>query len=291
MKRWNMDGDQVLEMMKKVIPSPEDGETIKRLIGGSFNTKVEFARLCLADDIPKDLYNKIASFQFALSKIGYIEKKFNLLPEKQTDSYPKEESEVETKLESDEATVTETVEPSTEKQQPLTSEKPFPCKSGTQWKDVKITLTANDKVRIETPQGKGPFTYHKLGMDDGRSGDKPNKLWRLLVIFAKTHGIVSLEDIKDEKDRKGLFSTTKRLNKHLRELFGINESIYQWPYGKYKKYKTKIFFSNQTVVHKEKGQAEDENNVSIFDSEVEKKKAIVNLPESKLYNNGSFQSE
>jgi len=95
MERWNMDGYDVLQVMKKVNHSPEDWESKNPLSDGSFNTKVGFAELLIAKDIPKDLDIKISSFQFALSRIEEIEKKFNFLPEKQTDPYPKEESQAD----------------------------------------------------------------------------------------------------------------------------------------------------------------------------------------------------
>ena len=61
-------------------------------------------------------------------------------------------------------------------------EKPFPCQPGTIWKDIKITLVANDTVRIETPNGTGRYTYNELGMADGRPGDKPKEVWATLAI-------------------------------------------------------------------------------------------------------------
>ncbi len=122
-------------------------------------------------------------------------------------------------------------------------QKVFPCEPGTDWSDVFITLVADDTVRIETPQGEGRFSYHELGMSDKRTGDKPTLLWGLLKLFAQNHGFISREN--PNYDPK-LPSTTKRLNKRLKNLFGIKESIYVGYYKTLKGYKTKIQFHNQT---------------------------------------------
>lgn len=144
-----------------------------------------------------------------------------------------------------------------ENKKPIQRNKVFPCEPGTQWEDIKITLVANDMVRIKTPQGEGRFTYHELGMADKRAGDKPKLVWGLLVVFARRQGVLSPSDSLYSQDRvtgtankyKGtICDATKRLNKHLKEVFGIDESIYKWHYRKYKKYETKIFFSDETQV-------------------------------------------
>ena len=119
----------------------------------------------------------------------------------------------------------------------------FPCTLGTRWGDITITLVANNMVRIKTPQGEGRFTYHQLGMQDERAGDKPTMLWELLKLFAKNSGFISSQN--PNYDPK-LPDTTKRLNKHLKEFFGINETIYTGHYKKEKGYRTKIKFYDYT---------------------------------------------
>jgi len=117
------------------------------------------------------------------------------------------------------------------------------CSPGTQWEKIKIVLVANDTVRVETPERKDRFTYHKLGMADGRSGDSPTMLWELLKLFAKNKGFISSQNT--DYNRK-LPDTAKRLNAHLQKLFGINDSIYMGHYKKERGYRTKIRFSDQT---------------------------------------------
>jgi hypothetical protein len=122
----------------------------------------------------------------------------------------------------------------------------FPCQPGTNWNDVKITLTADDTVRVKTPQSEAVFSYHQLGLADGRSSSgKPKVLWRLLKLFAENNGFISSNT---EGYHPELPDNAKRLNKHLQKLFGIKESIYTAHYKKLKGYETKIFFSDQTKI-------------------------------------------
>lgn len=144
------------------------------------------------------------------------------------------------------------------KNKPKTSGKNgmFLCIEGTTWEDIRITLIDNEMVRVETPSKKGRFTYHQLGMQDKRRGDQPTQLWALLVLFAKNQGVISLQDYELSKDRlykagsnkTVLFDCAKRLNSHLKELFGIEESIYKAHYRKKRRYDTRIVFSDRTQV-------------------------------------------
>jgi len=147
--------------------------------------------------------------------------------------------------------------------------KVFPCPPDTKWEEIKITLIADNKVRIETPHGKGYYFFHELKMGYRGSGDKPINLWNLLKLFAINHGEISFEDIKEDKDRRSLFSSAKRLDKHLRNLFQIDESIYISSYNKEKKYNTKIFFSDQTKVVREAAEGETDDIQSVIESEIE----------------------
>lgn len=68
MKRWNMDGDQVLQYMKK---------RELKISGGTFDDEVTVERLLLPGKAPYDIDDTIASFQFALSEIEAIENEPN----------------------------------------------------------------------------------------------------------------------------------------------------------------------------------------------------------------------
>lgn len=121
---------------------------------------------------------------------------------------------------------------------------PFsPCESGTKWENIKITLIDNDTIRIETPKRNGLFSYHELGMSDKRDGSKPTQIWLLLKLFAKFTGRIDSKTDKYDPKRPDI---AKRLNKHLKDLFGIKESIYMYHYKTHKAYITKLVFSDQT---------------------------------------------
>jgi len=120
----------------------------------------------------------------------------------------------------------------------------FPCSPGTKWEQIKIILLDDDRVRIETPQGEGRYAYPELKLADGRHG-KPTMLWELVKLFAINNGQITSTNLNYDPR---LPDTTKRLNKHFKQLFRIDDSIYQGHYKSLKGYKTKIFFSDQTKV-------------------------------------------
>jgi len=119
----------------------------------------------------------------------------------------------------------------------------LPCPPGTKWEDITITLIANDTVRIKTPWGEERYTFSELGLSDKRKGDGSTMLWELLKVFAKKGGQVGRE--KNDYDPK-LPDTAKRLNYKLKEIFGINDSIYKSHYKLEKAYITKIHFKDRT---------------------------------------------
>ncbi|MGD0827804.1 MAG: hypothetical protein ABSA09_06920 [Desulfobaccales bacterium] len=117
------------------------------------------------------------------------------------------------------------------------------CKPGTRWEDIEITLLSNEMVRIKTPAREERYTYAELGLSDKRKGDAPTLLWGLLKLFAQNNGFISRENPKYDAR---LPNSAKRLNEHLRKLFGIDESLYTAHYKKERGYRTKIIFSNET---------------------------------------------
>jgi hypothetical protein len=180
----------------------------------SFDTRVKVARLYVTGDVSKNYEQLLVSLQFPPSFVEEYEDKYGLgsnrVPSSKT-----------------------------------SDQKPFPCQPGTKWEDVKITLIENEAVRIETPQGKCRSSYHELGMSDKRSGNKPTLLWALFKLFAQNQGYISTTNVKYDSV---LPDTAKRLNKHLQNLFKIPESIFTGHYKVEKGYRTKIFFSDQSLV-------------------------------------------
>jgi hypothetical protein len=113
----------------------------------------------------------------------------------------------------------------------------YQCLPGTEWKDVIITFVENDVVRIETPRGDGRYSYHELGMSDKRGGNKPIKIWHLLQVFARLSGRIGSGTGESVDDLPNL---TKRLNRHFKNLFEIDDSIYLSHYRKSHEYVTKF---------------------------------------------------
>ncbi len=137
----------------------------------------------------------------------------------------------------------------------------FPCDPDTNWEDITITLISYEQVKIKTPQGEGKFNYAQIGMADGRNTDNKKRTWLLLMAFANYQGCITSDIIKNmntifpssgQQDSFKKFMTgTKELNKHLKTLFGIEESIYIGQYRKMykdehslKKYRP-TFFKNE----------------------------------------------
>ncbi len=147
----------------------------------------------------------------------------------------------------------------------------FPCKPGTKWENITITLVANDMVRIKTPQGEGRFTYHELGLSDKRKGDEPKKaLWGLFKLFAEKNNFISRENIEYDPM---LPDTAKRLNAHLKKLFGIQDSIYKGHYKKEGGYRTKIKFSDprqSTIISKSADKDENAQYIKEIFQEADK---------------------
>lgn len=114
------------------------------------------------------------------------------------------------------------------------------------WKDISIFMISDSACRVETPSGKKLYTFAELGMSDKRKGDRPSQLWELMQLFATTGGCITgivMGGYNRQGGRKFDFlSVTKRLNKHLQALFGIEDSIFERTYKQAREYRTKIKF-------------------------------------------------
>jgi len=119
----------------------------------------------------------------------------------------------------------------------------FSLPEGTEWKDIIIALVADNMVRVETPQCKGRFTYHQLGMSDKRTGDKPTVVWEVVKLLCKNRGSIARETPYYDPR---LPDWVKRTDKHLQNIFGIKESIKQGHYKTMRGYKMKIKFHDET---------------------------------------------
>jgi hypothetical protein len=120
---------------------------------------------------------------------------------------------------------------------------PFPCPEAT-WEQVTLVLKSDDLVYVKTPKGNSRVRFDVLGFRDGRKGDKPNKTtWPLFQVLARLGGEITATRenyIRDLPDR------ASKLNKHMRGVFGINDSIYVDSHYKAKKrYKTRFSISDK----------------------------------------------
>jgi len=116
------------------------------------------------------------------------------------------------------------------------------CDPNTTWEEITITLMSCEKVQIKTPVKTGLYTYHSLDMQNKKQGDKPKKIWYLLVVFCYHTGRIDADSKLSPEIAKNLLSLTKQLNAHLKQVFGIKDSIFKYHYKKKYAYITKINF-------------------------------------------------
>ena len=117
-----------------------------------------------------------------------------------------------------------------------------PAPNGTEWKDVTITLIANDSVEVSIEGKKERLSYHELGFSDKRRGDGPNNLWKFFIILIKSDGEINTSS--------GVFHMTSssdasRFNKHMQSIFGITQSVFP-NYKKKKAYRATFKTSDRT---------------------------------------------
>jgi hypothetical protein len=151
----------------------------------------------------------------------------------------------------------------------------FPCSSQTKWDEIEMALLpAGDKFMIKTPLGRGYYDHMDFKLYDERTRNKkPSNLWVFLVLLAKGNGFVSLDGVQDFET---LSSNAKRLDKHLKQLFGIKESIYKGRCDRIGGYETNFKISsilddNSTI-----------NRKSLIDEELEDPQ-FSNIKESSYY--------
>ena len=113
----------------------------------------------------------------------------------------------------------------------------------TRWEDITFEIKTDELVSVKTPTGKKRSHYSELGFADGRSKDRPNKTtWPLFLIFAKFDGEISPQN---PYPGRNLSDKARHLNKHLKEIFGIKDSIFiDSHYKKNRRYKTKFAISD-----------------------------------------------
>jgi hypothetical protein len=118
----------------------------------------------------------------------------------------------------------------------------FPFNPKTKWEQIEMSLLpAGDKFMIKSPLGRGYYDHIDLKLNDKRTkSERPNDLWKFLKILARMDGFFSLQGVEDYEE---LSSKAKRLDWHLKQLFGINERSYKDRCNKIGGYKTKFKIS------------------------------------------------
>jgi hypothetical protein len=106
---------------------------------------------------------------------------------------------------------------------------------GTNWSQITITVIDDERARIKTPVGERLFHRSELGMESKISG-RPTLLWGSLCFFAKFNGRI---DPKTHNVERRVIDSLKRLNKKLKEIFGMPENAWNH-YRKNKEYVTKF---------------------------------------------------
>ncbi len=123
---------------------------------------------------------------------------------------------------------------------------PFRKLLNLEWKEIKVLFIDDETVKIKAREINQEFKFSHMGFEDHRRPNYPNRQWDVLLIYARSNGIISWETkIKniENKDRYKIKTQTKELRKKLKIFFGINDDPIL-PYSKQKKeYQTKFVIS------------------------------------------------
>lgn len=122
------------------------------------------------------------------------------------------------------------------------------------WEDISITLTSHEMVRVQIGNETKRVTFSELGMQDKRKGDQPKRVWETLKIFALTGGIYPPDQSNFIKANfiKDFSIRAKELNQALKSFFGKTDSLYKEHYHTHKNWETKINFSSELQLSRDK---------------------------------------
>jgi hypothetical protein len=102
------------------------------------------------------------------------------------------------------------------KKAPPTSVKSFPTAAGTVWKDIRIIVSERE-LRIAARGKVRQYTFGEAGFEERRRKNSPNRLWRLLKLFAMYGGVLPFRTVK-EKERANLKQYVSDLRDRVEEL-------------------------------------------------------------------------
>ncbi|MBR59543.1 MAG: hypothetical protein CMH54_16200 [Myxococcales bacterium] len=106
------------------------------------------------------------------------------------------------------------------------------------WDQITIELVSNDSIRISGGGKSETYHYQKLGFNDGRKIDQPNRCWSVLQKLTE-HGEFSWETDIDQRTRNQAKKAIQIIRKKLKEIIGIDEDPFE-NYRKVKAYKPKF---------------------------------------------------
>lgn len=86
-----------------------------------------------------------------------------------------------------------------------------------EWSRLRIRFRDGETVAVDLPGASGLFTYHEMGMSDGRS-KKPTLQWRLLETLARANGELTWSN---GEAKRRLKKRCEDLRKDLRAFFRI----------------------------------------------------------------------
>jgi len=97
----------------------------------------------------------------------------------------------------------------------------FQALEGLSWKEITITFTTDESLRIQARQLRRRFTFAVIGFEDKRKGDLPDSRWQILCEdFAQNNGEVT---IATQFTKFNLKAGVWEINKRLKELFNISD--------------------------------------------------------------------
>src|SRR5262249_19532987 len=134
----------------------------------------------------------------------------------------------------------------------------FPSPPDLGWEEVTIRFVSDTAVQIRAGDVSRDYTFAEAGFKDGRSAEKPDKLWLLLRVFARVDGELTREMLQKLAENPGrppapvkklaenigrapaaVKTAVKELRKRLCALVGIDDDPFH-PYWKVKAYKVKF---------------------------------------------------
>ena len=111
-----------------------------------------------------------------------------------------------------------------------------------EWRELTITFKTNEMVDLYGREKKAKYGFAELGFKDGRKGDEPNSLWRLLRDgFGQNKGQISWTDLgtTDKTQQDQMSKMVSRMRLALRNGIGISDDPFL-AYGKARGYELKF---------------------------------------------------